>query len=129
MKVLTIILFCASSLSLASQEKLEDQLQGKWMMDEVFRQGQDVSSEHNPQNNRYIVFKEDGTFESGGDPWGMNTGTYYVNNHVGTLHLDSDAGPEDDSYWKIVMEKSRMTWRGTGSEFAKEFVITHRRVD
>ena len=85
-----------------------------------------MSKDHNPSNNRFIEFKEDGTFESGGDPYGKNTGKFYVNNHVKTLHLDSDVGPNDDSYWSITLEKGIMKWKGTGSEFAKEFVITYK---
>jgi hypothetical protein len=43
-------------------------------MHQVVQNGAVVSDEHNPQKNRYITFNKDGSFESGGDPYGTNTG-------------------------------------------------------
>lgn len=110
-----------------AQESLENTLQGMWLIDEIIQQGKDVSSEHNPKNNRFIIFKSDGTFESGGDPYGKNTGDFYVNGLTSGLHLDSDSGPDDDSYWSVTIKKGLMYWRGTGSEFAKEFEIRYKK--
>ena len=106
---------------------LDQKLEGKWMMWQVIQDGNDVSAEHNPQAERYIIFYEDGAFESGGRPYGLNTGRYEYSPEDGILYLISDAGPEDDSRWKVTIESDTMTWNGLGSEWANRFRITHRR--
>ncbi|RED99414.1 lipocalin family protein [Marinoscillum furvescens] len=101
-------------------------LYGKWIMYKVLEGGEDVTSTHNPEADRFIIFKPNGTFESGGTPYGKNTGkfTFQENN---TLYLDSDAGSEDDSYWTWEISGSEMTWTGVGSPRAEQFTIIHRR--
>jgi hypothetical protein len=106
---------------------LDQKLEGKWMMWQVIQDGNDVSAEHNPHQERYIIFFEDGTFESGGRPYGLNTGRYEYSPEDGILYLISDAGPEDDSQWKVNLENDTMTWEGLGSEWANRFRIIHRR--
>jgi hypothetical protein len=108
--------------------KCSDQkLDGKWMMYRVIQDGNDVTTEHNPYAERYILFFEDGTFETGGRPYGPNTGQYSYSSEQHLLYLYSDAGPEDDSQWKITIEKDTMTWQGLGSEWANRFRIVHHR--
>ena len=45
------------------------------------------------------------------------------------LFLYSDAGPEDDSQWKVTLEKDTMFWQGVGGEWANRFRIIHHRSD
>lgn len=101
---------------------------GTWVMESVVQSGNDVTSEHNPKSNRYISFLKNGTFESGGDPYGINTGKYSFDNS-GSLFLDSDTGLEDDSIWSISFEGDLMIWKGLGSEFARNFVLKHRKAN
>ena len=110
-------------------QRLEEQLIGKWKMTAVIQAGEDVSTDHNPAGNRYFIFKKDGTFESGGDPYGSNTGRYFVNNLTGTLYIDSSVGPEDDSMWIITLENDRSAWQGFGTEWAEDFVVRHQRIE
>lgn len=106
---------------------LDQKLEGKWMMHTVIQDGNDVSQEHNPHSERYIIFFEDSIFESGGRPYGLNTGRYDYSPDQQLLYLYSDAGPEDDSQWKVTIENDTMVWQGLGSEWANGFRITHRR--
>jgi hypothetical protein len=46
-----------------------------------------------------------------------------INLDENTLLLDSDAGPEDDSQWKITIQNDTMRWQGFGSEWADGFYI------
>lgn len=87
----------------------------------------DVSAEQNPEENRFIIFNEDLTFESGGDPYGKNTGAWSFDIPTKTLYLDSDAGEDDDSYWIVTIDKNQMLWQGTHFEFNSRFTITHSR--
>lgn len=96
-------------------------------MHQVFQDSTDVSNEHNPANNRFIEFFADGTFRSGGDPNGENTGEYSFD-EKGILFLDSDAGPDDDSYWSVAYSNSQMKWNGVGAPRAERFTIVHQRV-
>ena len=88
---------------------------------------EDVTDEHNPQKNRYIIFKTDGTFESGGDPYGMNTGKWTLDRESKELYLDSDGGEDDDSYWITSIEAGKMHWQGARFDFSKRFQIYHIR--
>lgn len=108
-------------------QTIENKFLDKWDIISVEQNGQDVSDEHNPKSNRYITFSNDGTFESGGEPYGRNTGKFYVNNLSYTLFLDSDAGPNDDSNWIVSFNGNNMSWKGFGSEFADGFLIEYKR--
>ena len=87
----------------------------------------DVSSEHNPESDRYIIFNSDNTFESGGSPYGKNTGAWTLDQESGELFLNSDAGEDDDSYWIVRFDGEAMHWQGARFEFNKRFTIEHKR--
>lgn len=105
----------------------ENDITGTWLMSKVVQDGQDVTSDHDPYDERYILIKEDSTFESGGRPYGKNTGKYAFNSEDSTLFLDSDAGEDDDSQWKVTIEGDTMHWQGYGSEWAEGFELIHVR--
>ena len=98
-----------------SGNDLKQEIQGKWVIDKVFEDGRDMSSRHNEKDDRYITFKPDGQFESGGGQ-GQNAGTYAIDEHQQSLMIDSDAGEGDDSHWLIYFYKNRMVWQGIGSD-------------
>ena len=99
---------------------------GQWKMKQVFEEDQDVSSQHNPKNDRWIQFKADHTFLSDGSPYGRNTGKWSINDSE--LFLDSDAGEGDDSYWIVDIEGQSMKWKGTRSDFTEKFSISHEKI-
>lgn len=47
---------------------------GQWEMVQVLQSDSDVTSFHNPNSDRWIEFKKDFSFESGGGEYGKNTG-------------------------------------------------------
>lgn len=89
----------------------------------------DVTTKHNPNGNRWIHFKKDGTFESGGNPNQSNTGKYRIDSKGASLFIDSDAGDWDDSNWIISFEDRYMIFRGIGSDYAEAFQLVHVRVN
>jgi hypothetical protein len=91
------------------------QIIGKWKMVTVLEGNQDITPMLNPENDRWIEFKADRTFESGGGPTGANAGSYKVNEDDKTLHLDSDAGEGDDSNWRIQFREDLLYMRGIGT--------------
>ncbi|MBI1183521.1 hypothetical protein GC194_04585 [bacterium] len=97
-------------------------------MTRITNDGVDVSSEHNPQNDRWIELNADHTFVSDGTPFGRNTGRWSITKE-GWLWLDSDAGEADDSYWTYNISGNEMRWQGQKFEFSKHFVIEHIRTD
>lgn len=123
---LICITFCLQ-LSVYAQDSLAAQLQGKWVMEQVLEAEADVTRDHNPENERWIEFKSDGAFASGGAPFGPNTGSYTFEASVSELYLDSDAGPDDDSRWFVAFEEQTMTWKGLGSPRAETFTLVHKR--
>ena len=129
--IIAFILLMLSLLWSALAQRVESgdsTLIGKWKMSKVMEADEDVTKDHNPDNDRWIAFKGDGTFESGGQPFGPNTGKYTFSDSL-ILYLDSDAGPEDDSEWSVQFEDQTMTWKGVGSPRAKSFTLVHRRDD
>ncbi len=126
MKYLLILQFGLLPLSVNAQE-LENKMIGRWEMFKVIQKGEDVSTKHNPAGNRWFEFKQGGTFESGGDPYGKNTGKFFVNNLSGECYMDSAIGPNDDSIWSITIKDDEMTWQGVGTEWAEGFRIVHVR--
>ena len=123
-----VFLLCLPACS-SSSVLLSEQMVGRWKMDKVIMDTtDDVTSEHNPQGNRYISFNNDQTFKSGGDPYGENTGRWTLDGVSGELFLDSDAGEEDDSHWIITIDGDQMRWQGTNNAFNSRFVIHHNRI-
>ena len=97
-------------------------------MERVLDDGVDVSAEANPARDRYLVLHADGTFESGGQPYGRNDGLWVYRDGTRRLGLDSDLGPDNDSVWEVTLRGDVMEWRGVGSDYARRFRITSRRV-
>ena len=125
--ILSFLIF--SSFGLLPNPGIQDQIVGKWDMKAIYDSGEEVSAQHNPSKNRWITFLEDYSFQSGGDPYGENSGKWEIDAKTNTLFLDSDAGPEDDSYWFISFDEGEMTWQGTQSDFAKRFKILMEKVE
>lgn len=127
-----ILIFCFSMACCSSSklpaDEVTNQLLGRWIMQSVIMDGAtNVTDEHNPNKNRYIIFNADHTFESGGDPHGRNTGRWSMEMPAKMLHLDSDAGEDDDSYWILSIDADQMNWQGAQFEFNKRFAIIHKR--
>ena len=88
MKNLNLLFIALLFFGFASNK--EEGITGEWQMYKVIKDGQDVTSEHDPYNERFLILKGDSTFESGGRPFGKNTGKYDFNTANQTLFLDSD---------------------------------------
>lgn len=118
MTKITLLLITAFLFCLPQDDNL---LEGKWTMYKVIQDGKDVSEEHNPFGERYFQINADGTFESGGRPYGSNTGKYVYNTETNHLFLDSDVGPNDDSNWNITLNADTLLMQGTGTAWAERF--------
>ena len=101
---------------------------GKWKMVTVLEGNQDITPLLNPDNDRWIEFKSNGTFESGGGPDGGNTGSYRVDNSQKSLHIDSDAGEADDSNWRLQFREDLLYMRGIGSQRQEMTTVISQRV-
>ncbi len=120
-----VVTGCATTSAPVS---ISSPLVGRWAMERVLDDGADVSATANPAGDRFVVLHADGTFESGGQPYGRNTGRWVYNDRTRRLGLDSDLGPDDDSVWTVSLRGDTMEWTGVGSAFARRFQITSRRV-
>lgn len=100
---------------------------GRWAMDRVYEDGEEVTEEHNPNGDRWIEFFPDGVFDSGGQPYGHNSGAWTFDPETGVLYLDSAAGEGDDSFWYVSFDrkKSEMRWKGVRSDFTSRFELVH----
>ena len=113
--------------------QLREKISGKWKMVKVLELSEDVTASHNPNNERWISFKADpdsltyGSFKSGTGEKTENTGKWYFNEKINELHMDNNAGEEDDSYWEVSLNADTMFWRGRKFEFNKRFEIIHKK--
>ncbi len=111
-----------------SAPTMAERVVGRWQMDRVLDRGNDATDLHNPAGDRYVELRADGTFESGGQPYGRNTGRWTFDPGYNELILESDLGDADDSYWIVSMDGDEMEWAGVRSETARRFRIFSRRV-
>lgn len=118
---LVLLLLGTVAACQSTQVPLDDRLVGTWTMDRILEDGEDVTAQHDPSDNRWIRFYANNTFESDGDPYGPNDGQWALDDS--TLFLDSAAGDGDDSYWIVQVEDDVMRWQGTRSEFTQRFAI------
>lgn len=96
-------------------------------MEEIYQDCQDVTEQHDPSDNRWFEFASDGTFISDGDPPGRNTGRRTLDTETQELHIDSDAGENDDSYWIVGMVGDTMRWMAARFEWNERFELVHLR--
>lgn len=115
-------------LAMAPTVRISEQIIGKWKMEQVHEGDVDISNELNPDGDRWIAFKPDGTFASGGGPYGDNTGKYIIDDEAETLFLDSDAGEDDDSKWKVAFDGDKMVMSGIGTERQQRTKVISVRV-
>ena len=92
-------------------------------MGQVYDNSTNVTNQHNPKKDRWIIFYKDGSYKSGGVPYGKNEGQWTFHEADNVLYLDSDAGTGDDSYWVLQIRKSKMNWSGARSSFTERFRI------
>jgi hypothetical protein len=112
----------------SSELSARDALVGRWDMERVLDDGTDVTAQANPDGNRFLVLHADGTFEGGGRASDRNSGRWVYREGTRRLGLDSDLGPDNDSIWEVTLRGNRMEWAGVGSDYARRFRITSRRV-
>lgn len=128
MKIKTTILLLTVifATSCNREENLDSKIIGTWTMEKVYEYDNDVTEKHNPQKDRWIEFKSDGSFVSDGQPFGRNTGRWTTDNDNSVLNLDSDVD-DDDSEWKVAFEKDQMTWNGIGHPRKENTRLVHER--
>ena len=128
--ILFLVASCNASEKQAETPSPAEMVAGKWWMNTVLDSGNDVTKEEpfNPEGNRWIEFKADGSYNSDGDPYGPNTGNWKLMGSGDSLEifLDSDAGEGDDSYWLLSFEEEQMRWKGSRSSFTERFEIIYR---
>jgi Lipocalin-like domain len=117
-----LVVACTNNSSTSVAERLI----GKWEMAQVSDAGKDVTTVHNPQQNRWIRFNSDGSFNSGGDPYGDNKGRYEIDNNKPILFIYS-SDENDDSEWNLYIEGTEMTWTGIGSPKKEGFKLIFKR--
>lgn len=123
--IATLITFVAMGLMVKASEKII----GKWKMEQVLEGDRDITKDLNPEGDRWIAFKTNGTFASGGGPYGANTGKYSIDDKTETLFLDSNAGEDDDSNWKFTFEGDKLIMSGVGTERQEKTKVIFLRAD
>lgn len=124
--LLLLVAACYASEQVKTQD-VSYQMVGRWSMEEIYQAGQGVTQQHDPSDNRWFEFASDGTFISDGDPHGRNTGRWTLDQETQELHIDSDAGEDDDSYWIVNVASDTMYWKGARFEWNKQFELVHVR--
>ncbi len=121
--ILLLLIFLSSCGQL---DHLDQEIVGTWTMEKVYEYEKDVTEKHNPSDDRWIEFKSDGTFESGGQPFGRNTCRWTADNERSILYIDSDVD-DDDSEWHVTFDKDQSIWTGIGHPRKENTKLIHRR--
>jgi len=127
------LLFCAvlfaAILSCKPNNTVNEKIIGTWEMAKVYDGDTDVTCYENfdPNDNRWIEFRENGVFISDGDPYGRNLGKWSYSDSLSVLFLDSNVGEGDDSYWIVGIKKDSMFWKGYNSPFTERFTVIYTR--
>lgn len=95
-------------------ERREDSLINKWKMTKFLQQGHEVSKRFNPKGDRWIQFKDEGTYVAEGGPFPPTSGKFTLNDKI--LHLKSNEGPSEDVNWVIDIKKDKMVFKRLPSE-------------
>jgi hypothetical protein len=127
-KTMVLLLITIGLFSCANTQDPQKQLIGKWKMVKIYEGEKDVSSQHNPKNNRWIKFNRNGSFESGGDPQGPNEGEWEFDVKTMVLFIDSKK-EDDDSEWKIAFEDDKMIYKGIGTQRQESFKLISKKVN
>ncbi|WP_127122315.1 hypothetical protein [Chryseotalea sanaruensis] len=123
----TILLLAVMiTTSCKQSEKLDVKIIGTWTMEKVYEYDNDVTDNHNPENNRWIEFKTDGSFVSDGAPFGRNTGSWTADNNNSILYIDSEID-DDDSEWKVTFDHDQTIWTGIGHPRKENTKLIHKR--
>jgi hypothetical protein len=125
-KTILLLLTVIVMTSCRQAEKPDSKIIGTWTMEKVYEYDNDVTESHNPKHERWIAFKPDGSFVSGGEPFGQNAGRWTIDNDKSVLYIDSDVD-DDDSEWNVTFANDRMTWTGTGHPRKENTRLIHKR--
>ena len=128
LRIFPLLILIMGLSSCSNSQDPEKQLIGKWAIVEVYDGENDVTGKHNPQNNRWIKFNRNGSFESGGDPHGYNDGEWELNSENMILFLDSKV-EDDDSEWKIAFDGDKTIWTGIGTPRQEQFKLISKKVE
>jgi hypothetical protein len=82
-----------------------------------------VTTRENPNQDRFIDFRSDGSFRSGGEPYGPVNGSWEILPDKVLQITPEDNDEVGESTWKVTFDKSQMIWRGTGNATLERFEI------
>lgn len=128
LRSISLIILITGLFSCSISQTPEKQLIGKWTMVKVYNDENDVTNKHNPKNNRWIKFNRNGSYESGGDPYGDNDGEWELDSEKLILFLDSKM-EDDDSEWEISFEDNKTIWTGIGTPRQEQFKLIHKKME
>jgi hypothetical protein len=92
-------------------------------MDRVYEKRVNVTTRENPNQDRFIDFRSDGSFRSGGEPYGPVNGSWEILPDKVLQITPEDNDEVGESTWKVTFDKSQMIWRGTGNATLERFEI------
>lgn len=112
--------------SCGQSEKLGKKIIGTWTIEKVYEYGKDVTNKHNPDKDRWIEFRPNGTFVSDGKPFGPNKGRWTTDDNNFILFIGSEVD-DDDSKWKVTFNHDSTSWTGIGHPIKENTKQIHKR--
>ena len=127
LRAFLITLISLSTISCSTGKLSVSSLATTWELGNVYENQVNVTNRENPNRDRFITFNSDGTFISGGVPYGELSGTWIITEEK-TLRIIPDMeGEVGSSEWKVSFEKDIMSWTGTIKSGLDRFELTWRR--
>jgi len=96
------------------QQIYANDLVGKWAIEKVTENGQDITRSIDQQATRWIEFYSDGMYDSDGYPFGRYSGEYTLNGETGKLILKHPSEANKEMHWMVKYDGECLILSGTG---------------
>lgn len=106
-----------------SQNIYISDLYGKWEVEKIFENYEDISNSMDGQANRWIELFNDGTFNSDGYPFGNLSGSFSFDEDQGELSLESRSNRSGIMTWKVNFEDNNLVLTGVGKLSIYKFYL------
>ena len=100
---------------------------GKWNVEKVLENNEDISNSMDVQANRWIELFNDRTFNSDGYPFGKLSGSFSFDEDKGILTLEDQSNRNGRITWKVNFEGNNLVFTGIGKLSIYKFYLTRNR--
>lgn len=122
-----IALISLSIISCSTGKLTVSSLTATWELGNVYENQVNVTNRENPNRDRFITFYPNGTFVSGGAPYGDLSGKWIITEEKTLRIIPDKEGEVGSSEWNVSFDKEIMNWTGTIKSGLDRFELSWRK--